>query len=484
MNYDELVNLRQMNVAWILLRADNAPLIISFLHKTFIEPNKRDIAKNILENLLEDELFKLRDRNQDLFPKKASEYITDWQKSGYLRNFYVDNDDEPHYDISAKAEKAIQWIDDLISKKFVGTESRLRTIFSLVEQIVIGSDRNKENRLENLEKQKQTLEAEIEKLKAGNVSILSDSEIKDRFQQVISLSNMMLSDFREVEDNFRKLDQATREKIATSDGAKGEVLETQFKDFDYIESTDEGKSFKAFMQFIMSQDKIDDFDEKLAKILEMKQIKELKPDKKIAKIYRNWQKAGESTQKMVIKLTQRLSRYVSQNISSQNKSIERLIKRIENMAIKLKTIANNDKNYMDIDKAGIELSMPMELPLWTSSEKPNIVSDIEIGLENDIDDSALYNQVFVDKQSIIDNIRKALNLNEQTTLGQVINNNPLNKGLMELISYFSVASEMQNNRQINIICDNSSKEEIKWLDESLQAIRVAKIPKITISYEK
>ena len=53
MNYDELVNLRQMNVAWILLRADNAPLIISFLHKTFIEPNKRDIAKNILENLLE-----------------------------------------------------------------------------------------------------------------------------------------------------------------------------------------------------------------------------------------------------------------------------------------------------------------------------------------------------------------------------------------------------------------------------------------------
>ena len=484
MNYDELVNLRQMNVAWILLRADNAPLIISFLYKTFIEPNKRDIAKNILENLLEDELFKLRDRNQDLFPKKASEYIADWQKSGYLRNFYVDNDDEPHYDISAKAEKAIQWIDDLISKKFVGTESRLRTIFSLVEQIVIGSDKNKENRLENLEKQKQTLEAEIEKLKAGNVSILSDSEIKDRFQQVISLSNMMLSDFREVEDNFRKLDQATREKIATSDGAKGEVLETQFKDFDYIESTDEGKSFKAFMQFIMSQDKIDDFDVKLGKILEMKQIKELKPDKKIAKVYRNWQEAGEATQKMVIKLTQRLGRFVSQNISSQNKGIERLIKKIENMAIKLKTISNNDKNYMDIDKAGIEFSLPMELPLWVSKEKPIITSNIEIGFEKDIDASALYNQVFVDKQNIVENIRKSLNLNEQTTLGQVINENPLSLGLMELISYFSVASEMKNNRQINIICDDTSKEEIRWFDEHLQSIRVAKIPKLTISYEK
>ena len=55
---------------------------------------------------------------------------------------------------------------------------------------------------------------------------------------------------------------------------------------------------------------------------------------------------------------------------------------------------------------------------------------------------------------------------------------------MELISYFSVASEMKNNRQINIICDDTSKEEIRWFDEHLQSIRVAKIPKLTISYEK
>ena len=234
----------------------------------------------------------------------------------------------------------------------------------------------------------------------------------------------------------------------------------------------------------MSQDRIDDFDEKLAKILEMKQIKDLKPDRKFAKIYHNWQEAGESTQKMVIKLSQRLGRFVSQNITSQNKGISRLIKEIENMAIKLKTISNNDKNYMEMDKAGIDFSMPMELPLQTSTEKPIIASDIEIALENDIDDSALYNQVFVDKQIIKDNIRKALNLSEQTTLGQVINNNPLKLGLMELISYLSVVSEMKNSRQIDLIYDDTSKEEIKWFDKHLQAIRVAKIPKFTISYEK
>lgn len=483
MNYDDLVNLRQMNVAWILLRADNAPLIISFLYKTFIEPNKRDIPKNLLENALEDELFKLRDRHGDVFPKKSSEYISDWQKSGYLRNFYVDNDDEPHYDISAKAEKAIQWIDDLIAKKFIGTESRLRTIFDLVEQIVVGADENKENRLLKLEKQKQAIEEEISKLNAGNVSILSDSEIKDRFQQVVSLSNMMLSDFREVEDNFRKLDQTTREKIATSDGAKGELLEAQFKDFDYIESTDEGKSFKAFMQFIMSQDKIDEFDEKLSKILKMKQIEELKPDKRVAKIYRNWQEAGESTQKMVVKLSQRLGKFVSQNVSSPNRGIERLIKKIEDMAIKLKNIANNDKNYTEIDKAEIDFSLPMELPLWRPAEKPVIASDIEIGEENDIDASLLFNQVFVDKQIIKENIRKSLNLNEITTLGSIIANYPLSLGLMELITYLSVIAEMKNNNQISINCDDENKETVKWYDERLQTERIAKIPKYTISYE-
>ena len=64
MNYDELVNLRQMNVSWILLRADNAPLIISFLHKTFIEPNKRDIPKNILE--IDTEMFFLKKHQNTL----------------------------------------------------------------------------------------------------------------------------------------------------------------------------------------------------------------------------------------------------------------------------------------------------------------------------------------------------------------------------------------------------------------------------------
>ena len=44
MRYEEIAALRAGSPAWRLLRADNAPLILSFLGRVFVEENVRDIA--------------------------------------------------------------------------------------------------------------------------------------------------------------------------------------------------------------------------------------------------------------------------------------------------------------------------------------------------------------------------------------------------------------------------------------------------------
>ena len=43
MNFDEISALRKHSSAWKLLRADNAPLILSFFEKVFVEDNVRSI---------------------------------------------------------------------------------------------------------------------------------------------------------------------------------------------------------------------------------------------------------------------------------------------------------------------------------------------------------------------------------------------------------------------------------------------------------
>ena len=132
LDYATLALLRQSHPAWRLLRSDHAPLVASFLQRVFIAPNVRVMAQADLAEALEDELFVLRDRlGAEAFPKTALDYLNDWAstETGWLRKFYAHGSDEPHFDLTPATEKAIAWLGTLTERSFVGTESRLLTLF-------------------------------------------------------------------------------------------------------------------------------------------------------------------------------------------------------------------------------------------------------------------------------------------------------------------------------------------------------------------
>jgi len=60
MDHDYLARLKQTHPALRLLNADNAPLIISFLFRIFIEPNRRSLPHSELVARLDDYLVQLR----------------------------------------------------------------------------------------------------------------------------------------------------------------------------------------------------------------------------------------------------------------------------------------------------------------------------------------------------------------------------------------------------------------------------------------
>ena len=75
MDYMQLVSLRQHHPAWRLLRADNAPLIISFLQQTFVAPNLRSLEQTTLASKLDDLIYSLHQNfGETLFPRAASAY--------------------------------------------------------------------------------------------------------------------------------------------------------------------------------------------------------------------------------------------------------------------------------------------------------------------------------------------------------------------------------------------------------------------------
>ena len=136
LDFSTLDTLHTLNPAWRLLRSDHAPLVASFLQRVFVTPNVRVIAAVDLAEALEDELYALRLQiGENAFPKAAIDYLNDWAAAdkSWLRKFYKPGTDEAQFDLTPATEKAIAWLAQLSERQFVGTESRLLTLFGLLQ---------------------------------------------------------------------------------------------------------------------------------------------------------------------------------------------------------------------------------------------------------------------------------------------------------------------------------------------------------------
>jgi hypothetical protein len=134
----------------------------------------------------------------------------------------------------------------------VKSESRLLTLFQLLRDLAAGAQDDPSARSRDLARRRDDIEREIERVREGSAGPLDATEVKERYAQVADTARRLLADFRQVEENFRVLDSLTRERIATSTQPKGALLEEIFGETDHIHRSDQGKSFDAFWEFLMS----------------------------------------------------------------------------------------------------------------------------------------------------------------------------------------------------------------------------------------
>lgn len=166
-----------------MLKADHAPLIISFLFSAFKEgiSNQEEggIKEKELVDHLSDRLYVLND-SEKRYPKSPADYLTDWANAGFLRKF-PGKTDEFVYELTPATEQVFKWIDSLEKREFVGTESRLKYLFERIQKLVGKTQLNASERLAQLEAQKQALDEEINNIKAGKLEMLDDRQIKEEY---------------------------------------------------------------------------------------------------------------------------------------------------------------------------------------------------------------------------------------------------------------------------------------------------------------
>lgn len=443
MDYYAINSLRENHAGWSLLRAQNAPLALAFFMAAFTEPNNRNIARQALIDTLDDVLFGLRDSlGEDKFPRPAAEYLDEWAapERSWLRKYYVPGQDEPVYDLTAAAEDVVRWVENLRGRDFVATQSRLTSIFQLLQTLVQQSETDPDVRLDELQKQRDAIDVEMQQIREGHIKVMSTPEALDHFQQLTDTARDLLADFREVEQNFRRLDRRVREQIATWEGSQGELLETIFSNQQGISSSTQGRTFQGFWDYLMSPRLRTELTSLLERATQIEALSSLENVDALTSMHQDWLPAVEQTQSTVRQLSQQMRRLLDDKVFLENKRIMQLIRRIEGDALAVRNTPPSG-TFLEVPAQTIEVALPFERPLYEPSSRVMVDDEILSADDTDVDPGALFEQFYVDNERLRGNIDTVLTDAEQATLADVTDAFPLTQGLAEIVAYFQLATD-------------------------------------------
>lgn len=456
MTYEQLCQLYAQSVTLKVLRARSAPMMLSFFHTAFKEKNQPVISHVELVTRLSDYLGEIgykASTDEEITGNmliedddgKARQYIDHWSNQGYLRK-YPDEEGNDMHELSSDTEKVLHWISTLQAREFVGTESRFKDIYSKLKELVDQSNKDPEQRIRELERKKFEIEQEMNAIRlTRRVYVYDNTQIKERVYDVNRMARELLSDFKEVELNFEQITRDIYRKQSERDLVKGDLLAYTLDAFEALRQRDQGKSFYAFWQFLMDEQKQEEMRmliEKLYELLEDRNI-DYKNDRFLKKLKQYLHASGKKVIDANKKLSDKLSRVLSErNLADRQRTLE-LVNDIRQMAFRLIDKPPKEDAFIELeDEPFIDLPDRWEL----ADEKtapPDFMFPEGLGglIPEDADFDSLFNHFNIDRTLLEDRISEQLEHKKQVSLKELVEIYGTEKGLTELITYFSIASQ-------------------------------------------
>ena len=137
---------------------------------------------------------------------------------------------------------------ELEKEDYIGTESKFKTLFSQLKELVEYSNEDREKRLE-LRTKKMEIEHQIQRLEMGEeVEVYEDYQIEPRYNSLNKLAKELLSDFKEVDDNFKGIIKEIYER-QTENAEKKALLNYIFDAYGELKQSQQGKVSMHFGSF-------------------------------------------------------------------------------------------------------------------------------------------------------------------------------------------------------------------------------------------
>lgn len=238
---------------WMLLAAHNGPIVLSLLEVHLMD-RERVLAVSVLEERLHEDLRRLRVMGHDL-DQTADRLVAQWVKAGYLARYLPAGVTEEQVELSSGAVSAIRFLRSLRAPRTHVTESRLATVIGQVLDLAKVTEPSPAAKLAALRAERDRLDAEIAAVEAGKWDTLPEDRAVERAQEILTLSDDLVADFRRVRDEFDRVHRRMREQVLEADTTRGDVLETLFKGIDDIREMEAGRTFVAFYTLLTDHER-------------------------------------------------------------------------------------------------------------------------------------------------------------------------------------------------------------------------------------
>jgi len=426
-----------------LLRLPQAPLIISFLYQQFKQQQRVTVAyQDLLENL-EADLESIHANAPNQFVRPPKEYLDQWSKEYHLIRIHAGGDAIWMVDLSPDAERALRWLEELRQRPFVGTESRFLGIVATLREIVANSSDDPDARLAFLRNQQAELQKEIDTIeRTGRVNRFNETQIRERFLQANENALRLLSDFATIEQNFRDLARTIQEAMLQPNVKKGGVLGDVLDADEALESSDEGRSFRAFWQFLLQPDQKDALQQLIRTTYALPELNGITYSSVLINMARRLLDAGQKIVASNHQLAEQLRRMLDEQVIAESQRVRRLCAEIKQMAFQNIDNPPPSENFYEIETDPI-IQLPMDRPLWEPNITPKIMS-IELsigGTDEEYSLEALFTQFFVDGDVLRNQVEHLLDTREEATLQEVAEQFPVKKGMAELLMYLKIAED-------------------------------------------
>lgn len=464
-----------------LLRLRNREAIIIFLTTTFGSLQGSISSENIhsqLADYLEYKQIENDDENEieliDTYEIKAKKYIQNWTNKGFLTN-YQDERGEIFYELSSHSSKTIDWLSSLKKEEYVGAESKFKNIFSQLKELVEFTNDDAGKRIQLLEDKKLEIEQQIQRIRIGeDVKVFEEFEIVPRFNQLNQSAKELLSDFKEVEDNFKEITKTIYQKHADGSLTKSDILEFTFEALDELKESQQGKSFYAFWSFLLNpglQLEWENLIKELYVTLESKGLPVT--DIFLKKMKKHLHNSGQKVYKANDKMAEKLSRIIRENEASKSEVTKNIIQEIKKSLIEISKAKKKPEISFDLETE-FDIHIPFERKLTFEPTEEVIYNERPKLADEDITHSnhlgKLFSQSNIDKDLLRTRIKDVLKTKSQTTIYDVIEHfGGIENGLPELFGYIGIIKEFKHS------ISPDKTQRITFNAESKKSIQIPEI---------